>query len=101
VDVSSLILIPLAAVITACWIIGAAALAKDRPGFRAPFLVSYGLGVIFMAPWRIAAWQELGMLVIMLVMLALSVAAGCVIGGLPAALAVSAGARLRQRFRRS
>ena len=96
-DFSGLILIPLAALITACWIIVAAVLAKKAPGFRAPFLLSYGLGVIFMEPWRIAAWQELGMFAIMLVMLALWVAGGCIIGGV---LAVSVGTKLRQRFGR-
>lgn len=96
--ISGIIFIPLAAVITLCWIIGSAVLSKNGPGFRAPFFLSYGLGVIFMEPWRIAAWQELGMFAVMLVMLALSVAAGCIIGGIPAALIVSVGTRLRQRF---
>ena len=82
-DFSGLILIPLAAVITACWIIGAAVMSKGGPGFRVPFLLSYGLGVICMEPWRIAAWQELGMFAVMLVMLVLWIAAGCLIGGVP------------------
>lgn len=97
-DFSGLILIPLAAVITACWIIGSAVLSKNGVGFRAPFLLSYALGVIFMEPWRIAAWQELGMFAIMLVMLALWIAAGCLIGGLPAVLIVSVATKLRRRF---
>src|SRR5689334_2527527 len=99
-DFSGFILIPLAAVVTACWMIGAAILSKGGPGFRASFLLSYGLGVIFMEPWRIASWQELGMFAVMLTMLALWVAAGCIIGGVPAALAISAGTKLRQRFGR-
>jgi hypothetical protein len=97
VDFSGLILIPLAAVITACWIIGAAVLSKRGPGFRAPFLLSYGFGVIFMEPWRIAAWQDLGMFAVMLMMLVLWVAAGCIFGGVPAALVVAIGTRLRRR----
>ncbi|MDQ2892533.1 MAG: hypothetical protein M3R64_05520 [Pseudomonadota bacterium] len=98
-DFSGFILIPLAAAITFCWIIGSAVLAKNGPGFRAPFSMSYGLGVIFMEPWRLAAWQELGVFAVMLVMLALWVAAGCIIGGIPAALIVSVGTKLRQRIR--
>lgn len=96
-DFSGFILIPLAAVITFCWIIGSAVLSKNGLGFRAPFLLSYGLGVIFMEPWRIAAWQELGMFAVMLIMLALWVAAGWIIGGIPAALIVSVGTKLRER----
>lgn len=99
-DFSGLILIPLAALITACWILVAAVRTKKGRSFRAPFLLSYGLGVIFMEPWRIAAWQELGMFAVMLVVLALSVAGGCIIGGIPAVLAVSVGTKLRQRFGR-
>ena len=98
-DFSGLIVLPLAALITSCWIVGAAVLSQNGPGFRAPFLLSYGFGVIFMEPWKIAGWQELGMFAIMLVMLALWVAAGCVVGGIPAALIVSLATKLRQRFR--
>jgi hypothetical protein len=53
-DFSGLLLIPLAALITAVWIIGVSILSKSGPGFRSPFLLSYGLGVIFMEPWRIS-----------------------------------------------
>lgn len=89
---------PLAAVITACWIIGAALFSKRGPGLRAPFLLSYGLGVIFAEPWRAATWQDAGMLAVMLVMLAIWIAAGCIIGSIPAALAVWVGTALRRRF---
>lgn len=97
-DFSGLILLPLAAVITACWIIGAALFSKRGPGFRAPFLLSYASGVIFMEPWRAATWQEAGMLAVMLVMLAIWIAAGCIIGGIPATLAVWVGTSLRRRY---
>lgn len=97
-DFSGLILTPLAAVITACWIIGAALFSKRNPGFRAPFLLSYALGVASMEPWRIVSWQHVGMFAFMLVMLVLWVAAGCIIGGLPAALVVSLGSKLRHRL---
>lgn len=99
-DFSGLVLIPLAAVVTACWMIGAAILSKRGPGFRVPFVVSYGLGVIFMEPWKIAGWQDLGWFAVALVMLALWIAVGCIIGGLPAALVISVGTKLRRRVGR-
>ena len=98
-DFSGVIVLPLAAPITACWIVSAVVLKNNGPSFRAPFLLSYGFGVIFMEPWEIATWQELGMFAIMLVMFSLWVAAGCVVGGIPAALIVSLATNLRQRFR--
>ena len=96
-DFSGFLLIPLAAVITAMWIVGAGILSKPSPGFRSPFLLSYGLGVIFMGPWRISTWEHFGMFAVMLVMLALWVTVGCFVGGLPAALAVSVAGKLRSR----
>ena len=96
-DFSGLILIPLAALITAGWIIGAALLSKRGPGFRNPFFLSYVLGVLFMEPWHIASWEHLVMFAVMLVMLLFSTAAGCLIGGLPAILLMSLGSKLRQR----
>jgi hypothetical protein len=91
VEFSGFLLIPLAAVITACWIIGAALLSKRPHWLRIPFLISYGLGVIFMQPWLIASWQDAGMMGVMLVMLMLSIAAGCVIGAIPSKLVVTFG----------
>lgn len=99
-DFSGFILIPLAAMITAVWIVGAALLSKRSPGFRPPFLLSYALGVFFMKPWYIASWQPLGMFAVMLVMLVFWVAAGCLIGGLPAVFFVSIASKLRRRFGR-
>ena len=99
-DFSGLILIPIAAVITASWIIGAASLSKRGPGFSPPFLLSYGFGVIFMRPWRIAGWDDLGMFAVMLISLAFAVAAGCVSGGLSAVIVVSVGSKLKQRLGR-
>ncbi|WP_139810205.1 hypothetical protein [Sphingomonas azotifigens] len=99
-DFSGLIALPLAAVITACWIVGASIFSRRGPGFRAPFLLSCAIGVIFMEPWRIGAWQELGMFAIMLAMLTFSVAIGCIVGGIPAAAIVSLAPKLRRRFGR-
>ncbi|AMK21881.1 hypothetical protein [Sphingobium sp. TKS] len=97
-DFSGFLLTPLAAVVTAVWIVGASILSKPSPGFRSPFLLSYVLGVIFMQPWRMSAWEHLGMFAVMLVMLALWVAIGCLVGGLPAVLAVLVAEKLRRRF---
>ena len=99
-DFSGFISIRLAAVITACSIIGAAVFAKRGSGLRGPFLPSYGFGVIFMEPWRIAAWQDIGMFAVMLVMLVLWVAGGCLVGAVPAALIVSVISKLRRRSER-
>ena len=98
-DFSGLLMIPLAAIITAAWIVGAAVTSKRGPGFRAPFLLSYGLGVIFMEPWKIASWEHVGMFAVMLVMLAMWIAFGCLAGGLPAVLITSVAGKLRQRFK--
>lgn len=92
-DFSGFLLIPFAAVITACWIVGAALLSKRQHWLRVPFLISYSLGVIFMQPWQIASWQDAGMMGVMLIMLALSTAAGCVIGAVPSKLFVNFGGK--------
>jgi len=99
-DFSGFILIPMAAMITAGWIIGAALLSKRSPGFRRPFLLSYMLGVLFIEPWDIASWQHMGMFAVMLVMLVFWTAAGCLIGGLLAAFFVSITSKLRHRLGR-
>jgi len=93
-DLSGLLLIPLAALTTAAWIVGVAALSSRAATLRPPFLVSYSLGVLFMRPWLIASWQDAGMFVAMLVMLAIWVAAGCIIGAMPAMAAVALTRRL-------
>ncbi len=98
-DFSGLLIVPLAAIITAAWIVGAAVMSKRGPGFRAAFLLSYGLGVIFMEPWKIASWEHVGMFAVMLAILALWVAFGCLVGGLPAALITTVVGKLRQRFK--
>ena len=93
-DFSGLLLIPLAALITAAWIIGVAMLSSRAATLRPPFLLSYSLGVLFMQPWLIASWQEAGMFAVMLVMLTIWVAAGCIIGAMPAMAAVALTRRL-------
>jgi hypothetical protein len=89
VDFSGLILLPLAAVITAAWIVGIAGFSTRAATLRPPFLLSYGLAVLFMQPWAIASWEHAGMFGMMLVMLALWIAAGCIIGAMPAMAAVA------------
>ena len=99
-DFSGLLLIPLAALITAARVVGVAVLSSRAATLRPPFLLSYSLGVLFMQPWLIASWQEAGMLGVMLVMLALSIAAGCIIGAMPAMAAVALTRRLARSMRR-
>ncbi|PAX06965.1 hypothetical protein CKY28_12920 [Sphingomonas lenta] len=95
-DFSGLLVIPLAAIISAAWIVGAALLSQRVATFRPPFLLSYALGVLPMQPWLIASWLDAGMFVVMLVMLALWVTAGCTVGAMPAMAAVA----LVRRFAR-
>lgn len=49
-----------------------------------------------MQPWLVASWQDAGMMGVMLVMLLLSVAAGCVIGAIPSMLFVTLGGKARR-----
>jgi hypothetical protein len=93
-DFSGVLLIPLAALITGAWVVGVAAFSKREASFRPPFLLSYGLGILLMQPWHVASWQEAGMLAAMLVMLALHIAAGCIIGAMPAMAGVALTRRL-------
>lgn len=95
-DLLGVVLLPLAAAVTACWIIGAAVLSRRRPSFRASFLPFYGLGIVASEPWQVGSAQELGMMVIMLIMLAIPIAIGCLIGRLLGAGVVSVVRRLRR-----
>ena len=71
-------------------------LSKPSQSFRVPFLISCGLGVIFMQPWLIGSWQNAGMMVVFLVMLALWVTAGCLIGAMLGMLIVAIGAKAKR-----
>lgn len=94
-DVVGLLMLPLGAIITATWVIIAAALGRE-PTFRSPFLVAYALAILLMQPWHIGSWQNAGMALVMLVMSAIPIAVGCVAGGIPAALVVSLFRKLAQ-----
>ncbi|WP_093664536.1 hypothetical protein [Sphingomonas gellani] len=93
-DISGLLLTPLAALITAMWIVGVRALSSHVPTLRPPFLLSYILGVLLMQPWYTASWRDFGMFAVMLVVQALSIAVGCIIGAVPAMAAVALTRRL-------
>jgi len=95
-DLLGVVLLPLTAAVTACWIIGAAVLARRRPSFRASFLPFCGLGILASEPWRVGSAQELGMMVIMLVMLAIPIAIGCFVGRLLGVGAISVVQKLRR-----
>ena len=95
-DFSGVLLIPLSALVTAVWIV-MSALMRKVPALRGPFLLSYAVGLILAQPWQIRGWNELGMVLVMLVLLALWIAAGCIIGAMPAMVAVALG----RKFARS
>jgi hypothetical protein len=97
-DFSGFLVIPLAAVITACWIVVAALLSKRSSRFHGSFLLAYGLGVIFMQPWLISSWQDAGMIGLMLLVLVLWVAGGCLIGAIPGMLIVALGSKVRRTY---
>jgi hypothetical protein len=88
-DFSGLLLIPLAALITATWLVGVATLSSRAGTLRPPFLLSYSFGLLFMQPWLITSWQEAGMFAVMLVTLAIWIAAGCIIGAMPVVAAIA------------
>ncbi len=92
-DFTGLLMLPLAAITTAAWVIGGAVLRREST-FRGPFLFSYSLAVLLMQPWQISSWQEAGMTVVMFIMAAIPVACGCAAGGLSAVLIVSLVRRL-------
>lgn len=49
-DAVALLTPPLAAVVAACWIIGAALGSRKQPGFRPPFLLSLAIAVVLIEP---------------------------------------------------
>jgi len=71
-----------------------AALTDRSATLRVPFLLSYGLGTLLLQPWSVDSWQQLGMLAVMLLMLLLWTAAGCVVGAVPAMIFVALARRL-------
>lgn len=88
-DLSGLLLIPLAALTTSTWLVGVATLSSRARTLRPPFLLSYSVGVLFVQPWLIASWREAAMFAVMLAMLAIWIAAGCIIGAMPAMAAIA------------
>ena len=92
-DFSGIMMVPVATLITTAWTIGAAILERP-PRLRIPLWLSYFCGVVVMEPWRVATWVHLGMLAVMLIMLALWVAAGWMIGRFFGAAVLALGRRL-------
>ncbi len=89
-DFSALLLIPLAAIVSALWIVGLAAVSGSADRFKAPFVLSYSLAFLLMQPWLIASWQQAGMVAVILVPMAIWIAAGCILGAIPAMIVVAA-----------
>ncbi|UVO52197.1 hypothetical protein M0208_17385 [Sphingomonas sp. SUN019] len=88
-DFSGILIIPMSAIITALFIIGTAIFSRREPGFRLPFVTSFLLGVAFLQPWHVTSMAQAGMVVLMLTMICLWAAAGCIIGAIPALIAVA------------
>lgn len=80
-DVIGLLMLPLAAITTAAWVIVRAVLRRE-PTFRGAFFFSYFPAVLLMQPWQIASLRDAGMALVMLFMTAIPIAGGCVIGGI-------------------
>lgn len=104
-DFSGIIIIPLSAAITAVVMIGTALLSRRSVGFGLPFGLSFLLGVILLQPWlmirSLSDLSELPMIFLMFALVALWVAAGCLIGGVPTAIAIAIGSKLAARAKRN
>lgn len=92
-DFTGLLMLPLAAITSAGWVVSGALLRRE-PTFGGPFLLSYFLAALLMQPWKIASWQEGGMAFVMFIMAAFPIACGCAAGGISAVLIVSVVRRL-------
>lgn len=99
-DVSGFILIPLSALITASWLIGAALLSESNPRLKLPFLLSFTLGVLFMEPWLVTSWPQAGYFAFQLVLVGVWTAFGWLFGGLAAAILTGVAAKLLRRTKK-
>lgn len=100
-DFSFILIIGLSAILASAWMIFAEVTARRVSIFRQPFVIAYLLGIALMQPWRIASAEDAGMSAMMLVLMALWVAIGWIIGAIPTALILSivrwASAAVRKR----
>lgn len=87
-EVAFFLMLPLATIVTATWIIVAAAFGAE-PSFRGPFLACLAVPVLVTQPWHIASWQAAGMTAGLLLVSGISIAIGCLTGGIPAVLIVA------------
>ena len=97
-DITGLLAFLLAAIVTATWIMIVAAFGRE-PGFRGPFVLSYALAILLNQPWNLDSWQEAGLALVMLILSAIVIAGGCVVGGIPAVLIVAVVRRVARGLR--
>jgi hypothetical protein len=88
-DFSFILVIALAAILTSGMMIFAEVTSRRSSTFRLAFGISYLAGLALMQPWHGSSAQEVGMSGMMLIFMMLWVAIGCIIGGIPTALAIS------------
>ena len=98
---SAFVVIPLSALLASAAIIGAALASRPPPPFRWTFFTSFVLALLFLQPWRDAtSLAHAGMSAAMLVMIALWVALGHILGAIPAAVLVYLGRKVAPLIRR-
>lgn len=90
-DVSFILIIGLAAIITAVTMIYAEMATHRPPVMRISFGVPYVAGLLMMQPWHIQSFEDAGIAIAMLVFMAFWVVIGIVVGGIPAAIAIAFG----------
>jgi len=88
-DFSFVLVIGLAAILMSALMIFSEVTSRRSSNFRLVFCISYFAGLALMQPWRVTSAEEVGMSAMMLIFIALWIAIGCIIGGVPTALAIS------------
>ncbi|NWK94909.1 hypothetical protein DM806_04345 [Sphingobium lactosutens] len=96
-DFSGFLVIPLSAVIMAVALVSAEIVRWRGSVFRLAFAISYILGLLLIQPWWTNSATEIGMSAIMLLILALWVVGGCIIGAIPAMLLIAIGKWMARR----
>jgi len=88
-DFSFIPVIALAAILMSIFMIFSEVASRRSSNFRLAFGISYLAGLALIQPWRVTSAEEVGMSAMMLIFIALWVAVGSIIGGVPTAFAIS------------
>jgi hypothetical protein len=101
-DFSFVLIIPLAALISATTVIVMALVPrwKEQRSFRVSFGLSYLASALILQPWHGIALREVGFLFLGLALIFTWVVAGCLIGTAPAVLTVKTVRSIRGRLSR-